>query len=119
MFRFALVLGALLLSPAAFACGGQDCGGNCEMKPVSAHLDDVDAAAGTKAQLAVAGMKCGRCADKVVAALKAVDGVNAASVDSDTGVAKIAFDAEKTTLDALMAAIQEVGPYTASKSDKS
>lgn len=114
MFR-SVVLFALLASPSAFACGGKSCGESCAMASHSdkAAADDVDAAAGEKVQLAVTGMHCGACASKITAALKGVDGVNAAAVDHETGTAKIAFDAEKTNVEALVAAVAKLGKFEA------
>ncbi|MCO4747363.1 MAG: heavy-metal-associated domain-containing protein [Proteobacteria bacterium] len=120
MLRTFAVL-ALLVSPSAFACGGKaPCGSSCDM---AAHADataadDVAAAAGEKVTLNVSGMTCGSCASRVTAALKAVDGVNAAKVDHATGVASIAFDAAKTDADALIAAVAELGKFQAKKAEE-
>lgn len=115
MLRTAFVLVALALSPIALACGDGDCTGNCQMKPTTAALDDVDAATGTKAAFSVSGMRCGSCADKIVAALKGVAGVNAATVDVTTGAAKVAFDESKTNLDALLTVVNGLGHFEAKK----
>lgn len=115
----AIILCSLLTSPAALACGGKPCGSSCSM---AAHasttaVDDVDAAEGTKAKLMVTGMTCGACAAKVTAALKGVEGVTAASVDHETGDTRIAFDATKTDIDALIAVVEKLGKYKAAKAD--
>lgn len=81
----------------------------------TAALDAVQRSAGDKIDLAVTGLTCGSCADKVTAALHALEGVEAAFVDLTTGTAKVAFDGDKTNLDALVAAISGAGEYTASK----
>ena len=117
MLRLALVLGALALSPAALACADGSCSGNCEMKSTAAG-DDIDAATGTKASFSIAGMRCSSCAEKVVAALKGTAGVNAASVDVNTGVAKVAFDETKTNLDALITVVNALGHFEAKKADQ-
>ena len=69
----------------------------------------VEQSAGAKATLAVDGMHCGDCSDRIVAALTKIDGVNAAAVDYQTGEALIAFDAAKTNLPFLLATIKDVG----------
>jgi copper chaperone CopZ len=112
MFRTALVLAALSFAPAALACGGnKDCA-HCNA-PSEVVVDDVEAADGTKVSFAITGMSCGRCSDKIVAALKAVDGVNAVKVDHEAGSAKVAFDDGKADVDKLLAAIGALGKYEA------
>lgn len=119
MLRFALVFGALALSPVALACADGNCSGNCTMTSTTAALDDVDQAAGTKASFTISGMRCGSCADKVVAALKGTAGVNAATVDLATGTAKVAFDEKQTNLDALITLVNGLGHYEAKKANES
>jgi copper chaperone len=117
MLRVLAVL-TVFCSPAAFACGGQPCGSSCKM---AAHdeseVDDVAAAEGTKAQLTITGMTCGACAAKITEALKQTKGVTAAAVDHETGVAEIAFNADKTNVDALVTAIEKLGKYTATAAE--
>ncbi|MFT4622547.1 MAG: copper chaperone [Myxococcota bacterium] len=116
MLRSLVVLSALALSPVALACGGKPCGENCNM-PTTVDVQDVQAADGSKVVLAIAGMHCGKCADKVAAALRGLEGVTAANVDIDSAKAQVAFDAEKVTLEALIAKVAEAGHFTATKSD--
>lgn len=117
MTRMLVLAAALLASPAALACGGADCGG-CAKAGQTANVDDVDKADGTKLTLAVTGMKCGKCSAKVTAALKGIEGVNAASVDHESGTAKVAFDAAKVKEADLVKAIEGLG-YSAKNSAKS
>lgn len=115
MLRTLVLAGALFASPAALACGGAPCSGNCSMKHApTAAVDTVDEAAGTKLTLSVSGMTCGVCAGKVTAALKGLDGVNAVFVDHEKGTAKVAFDAEKVKDSKLVETINGLG-YTAKK----
>lgn len=113
----ALVLSIGLLAPGvAFACGGSDCGGKCPMPSHASASTDADAVAqaeGTKVKLAVSGMSCGSCAGKITAALQAIEGVNAVSVSHEKGEAEVAFDAEKTSAEALAKVVTDTG-YTAS-----
>lgn len=108
----AVVIGLVIATPA-LACGGGDCDkSHCKMKSteeVSTAMAEVDAATGDKLALEVSGMKCGSCSDKVLAALKAIEGVNAAAVSHATGEAKIAYDATKVDAEKLIAAIKGVG----------
>ena len=116
MLRSLVVLSALVLAPAALACGGQPCGENCKM-PATVDVQDVAKADGTKIVLKIDGMSCGKCADKVATALRGLEGVTAANVDVDKAQAEVAFDAEKVTVDALIAKVSEAGHFTASKAE--
>ena len=120
MFRTLLVAVALSISVPAFACDGETpCNKeHCKMKPqseVDTAMAAVDAAAGTKIALTVTGMSCGSCSDRVTATLKGITGVNAAAVSHVDGVAKVAFDESKTNVDALIAAVNGLGKFTAAK----
>ena len=68
---------------------------------------------GTHATLAVNGMHCGNCADKVHAALIGVEGVKGARVDLATNKVEVAYDAKKTNLEKLVAAVATTGAFTA------
>ncbi len=84
----------------------------CPMADAAAYAEaakTVQASAGAKATFKVEGMSCGDCSTKVTEALKAIDGVEAVAVDYQTGEAQIAFDAEKTDADKLLAAIKATG----------
>lgn len=122
MIRILLAAAALSLSAPALACGGdQPCDkSHCKMKPqdeVAAAMAEVDAAEGTKIALTVTGMSCGSCSDRVTATLKGIEGVNAAAVSHADGVAKVAIDDSKTDVDALIAAIDALGKFKASKAE--
>jgi len=94
---------ALLFSVDAFACPMADAAA------YQTALQEVKATEGTQLAFKVDGMHCGDCSNKVIAALKGVDGVKAAAVDYQTGEAIVSIDAEKTNADALLAAISELG----------
>ena len=99
-----LVLGAaLFVATPALACPMADAAA------YQAAAEKVDAAGGSKVSLAVEGMHCGDCSEKVVSALKAVDGVLEVAVDYQTGTARIAFDAGKTDATKLAAAVSATG----------
>ena len=65
--------------------------------------------------LAVQGMSCGSCADKISAALSKVKGVADAKVCSESKTATIDFDPAKSSADKLIAAIKGAG-FKASES---
>ena len=79
-----LVLGAaLFVGTPALACPMADAAA------YRAAAEKVEATDGTKVALAVEGMHCGDCSEKIVTALKGLDGVIEAAVDSDKMVAAI------------------------------
>ena len=57
--------------------------------------------------LAIEGMHCGACVRRVTSALQGVDGVQVSSVE--IGLAKITFDAEKTSAKEISAAVDRIG----------
>lgn len=114
-----LVLATLLTGPV-FACDGdkastaqgeKKAGSSCHMpqNTASAELP----ADGTHSRLAVSGMHCGACADKVHAALMGVEGVKGAKVDLAASTVEVAYDETKVDLDKLLAAVNATGKYTA------
>lgn len=103
------------LSNTAFACGGKACA-HCD-EPSTAAVEDISKAPGTHVALAVEGMKCGACSTKVTNALKSIEGVNAVSVDHESGKAEVAFDAAKTDAKAMIAAIEKLS-FTAKQVEK-
>lgn len=100
---------ALGLTNVALACGGKACDG-CDKEHTAATVD-VSKAEGTQLALAITGMHCGNCSSKITEALTKADGVNAASVDHESGLAQIAFDAEKTNAKALMKVVSSAGDF--------
>lgn len=114
-----LLLASLLHSPA-FACEGdksstaqgeKKAGTSCHMPQQSAVAELP--ADGTHSRLAVSGMHCGACADKVHAALMGVEGVKGAKVDLAGNTVEVAYDATKVNLDKLIAAVNATGTCTA------
>lgn len=96
---------------AAAASGEKKAG--CQMPSAEATTAALPAD-GTHAFLAVSGMHCGACADKVHTALMAVPGVKGAKVDLAANKVEVAFDAGKTSLDKLVAAVATNTSFTAS-----
>lgn len=122
MMRAAFVALALAVSAPALACGGdKPCDkSHCKMKPqseVDTAMAAVEAAEGTKVSFTVTGMSCGNCSDAVTAALKGIDGVNAAAVSHADGLAKVAFDDSKTNLDAMLETVNKIGKFKAEKAE--
>ena len=62
-----------------------------------------------KVEIVVGGMSCGMCQSTVQEALSGVKGVAEAAVDLEGGRATVVFDEGTTSLDALRAAVQDVG----------
>ena len=61
------------------------------------------------ATLNVSGMTCQGCVASVTRVLKAVPGVSDVVVSLQPGTAKVAYDAARTTLPVLKAAIEDAG----------
>lgn len=112
MLRALTVSLGLLISAPAFACAGGNCSDDCGKAAAKVESPDLSEAAGTKVAISVDGMKCGACSSKITAALLETDGVTAATVNHETGVADVAFDPEKTDADALVKVITGLN-YTA------
>ncbi len=54
-------------------------------------------------------MKCGGCETNVTSKLKAIDGVLLVNASSQNKEVNVEFDAEKTSLDVIAAAISDAG----------
>lgn len=65
-----------------------------------------------KIELHIEGMHCGSCAVGIQMLTSSMDGVSSASVDYDGKKGVFEFDPAKTTKDAIIKAIAELG-YTA------
>lgn len=124
MHRIALLASFLAFPSAAFACPDED-GGTASTEAKGEHCNMPTAATvaplptdGTHQELAVAGMHCGACADKVHAALIKVDGVTGARVDLAANKVEVSYDAKKTNLDKLIKAVADTGSFTATVASK-
>lgn len=71
----------------------------------------------------IEGMTCGSCADAITAALGELDGVAEAQTDFASATARVRFDPAKTSPDAMVAAVAEMGygarPRAADADDES
>ncbi len=103
MIRSMIVAASLFVATPALACPMADAAA------FARAAQTVQQADGTKVSLAVEGMHCGDCSEKVTTALKGVDGVVAVAVDYQNGRAEIAYDAGKVKLDALVKAVTDTG----------
>lgn len=104
-------------SGTALACGDGKCDkSHCDMPAQTANAPLP--ADGTHVKLAVKGMTCGSCAEKVKTALLGVEGVKGATVDASTGVAEVAYEEGKTTNDKLVAAVGALGKFSATVASK-
>ena len=71
----------------------------------------ISSAKSEKSEIAIKGMTCEGCESAIASALKKFDGVKAATVSHKKGLAVVEFDAKKTDLTILQAAIVKAG-YT-------
>jgi len=60
-------------------------------------------------QIAIAGMTCDKCVQRVDRALRGVDGVTEVSVDRQAALATVTYDSTKTNMPALHDAILRCG----------
>ena len=67
--------------------------------------------------LEVTGMTCGGCVDVVTKALVAIDGVHNVNISLANGEAKVDFDENMTSIDALELAIERAGYAVAEIND--
>ena len=61
------------------------------------------------AVIAVSGMNCGECVEKITTALQGLEGVQAAEVSLSEGVARVKYDAGATEVATLERAIANLG----------
>ncbi|MDP3539799.1 MAG: cation transporter [Azonexus sp.] len=57
----------------------------------------------------VGGMSCQGCVKNITGVLTSLDGVASAEVSLEAGEAKVAFDAQSVTREALVGAIEDAG----------
>lgn len=116
--RFLLLSAATSLIGVALACeGNTNCtSSHCAMGAKTAAATDAKTVDGTHVALEIGGMTCGSCADKLHASLMKLDGVKAATISHETGKADVSYDAEKVTVDAIIAIVTTDGKFTAKKS---
>ena len=62
-----------------------------------------------KTKLKVTGMSCENCVQSVTKTLRDVEGVHDAKVDLASGIADVDFDETKTDVEALCAAVADIG----------
>lgn len=72
-------------------------------------------AAPAQVTLTVSGMHCSGCAEGIMAMLKRTDGVSSAEVSYESKEAVVAYDAEKTSPEKIIAAIEKMGYKAAVK----
>jgi copper chaperone CopZ len=109
-----LAVGFIIGSGTALACEGNP---NCTMAACNATKTTPETEAETPAAtvegetvvIAVAGMTCGGCSDKVTKALKDTEGVNSATVSYKSGSATIRYEAKTTTPNQLVQVITNSG----------
>lgn len=78
-------------------------------RPTSVQKGSLSASAPIRVIFAVEGMHCGSCAENISEALQKIEGVQTVDVRFQPPQAIIDYDAKKTTIPALIAAIQKAG----------
>ena len=59
--------------------------------------------------ITIGGMSCQGCVKNITSVLNALAGVSRAEVSLEAGEAKVAFDSQRVTRDALLNAIEDAG----------
>ena len=59
--------------------------------------------------LKISGMTCGGCVANVEKILRGIDGVERADVSLDEGLARVRFDAQRTSVAELVDAVEDAG----------
>ena len=85
---------------------------DCHVDPVRRRVSEEERGAAQVRYLAVAGMGCPNCANRVRNGLMATSGVVDVQMDLPSALAKIWYDREATTLDDLVSAVGEAGRNT-------
>lgn len=62
-----------------------------------------------KTRLKVTGMSCENCVQSITKTLRSVEGVHDAKVDLASGIAEVDLDETKTNVEALCAAVDDIG----------
>ena len=101
---------------AALACGDGPCGA-CGAAATTAKAADLASVDGQIVKLAATGVSCGGSAASFHAALMKIDGVKAATVETD-GKTELKFDADTTNIAKIIEAVAKTGAFTAKKIDE-
>ncbi len=82
---------------------------NCHVEPIQKLITTEEQAHLETARLEVWGMGCSNCANRVRNSLLGLNGVVYADVDHTTGAARVAFNPELASVDALLRAVAHAG----------
>ncbi len=99
-----LLITAVLFTAVVSGNAQCACSGKAAAKPAASVATEGENVAYFKA----AAMRCGGCANKVRNAIGAVDGVSSVDIDLPTKSVKVAYDASKTSVDALKDAFHSI-----------
>jgi len=82
---------------------------NCHVDPLEKSLDPQSIESAVAAYLLVGGMGCPNCAMRVRNGLIGLEGVFAADVELEQGLAAAAYDPERVTIEDLIQAVAQAG----------
>lgn len=82
---------------------------NCHVEPIQKLISTEEQSHVETTRLEVWGMGCSNCANRVRNSLLGLNGVVHADVDHTTGVARVAFNPELASIDALLRAVARAG----------
>jgi copper chaperone CopZ len=85
-------------------------------EPRAQLTDVVDEGSSSKATLHIQGLVCSACASNVQRSIERVSGVQAATVDLDTGEASVRFESSVAAPEALVGAVQRAVVFPKARS---
>ncbi len=83
--------------------------GHCHVEPITKSATEEELTRASNVMLAVLGMGCVNCANRVRNSIVSLNGVVSAKVDHGRGLADVSYDPELTTIDELVRAVARAG----------
>lgn len=82
---------------------------NCHVEPIQKAITPEEQSHVEMVRLGIWGMGCSNCANRVRNSLLSVNGVVYADVDHNSGVARVAYNPDLASADALLRAVARAG----------
>lgn len=103
------LVGVIGLSLPALACNGEKCDAACEVPHKTEAQTPKLIPGGKLVTLNLEGVKCGKCAAKIEAKLKALTGVHHVSIDVEKKTAAVMYMPGKVGVPAMLDAVKQAG----------
>lgn len=109
-----VLLGVFAAAPA-WACNGEKCDAACELPHKSETSQAPQIPGGKTVLFSLEGVKCGKCAAKIEAKLKALHGVKHVAIDVEKQTLSVVILPQQVAVPALIQAVEQAG-YKAKQS---